>query len=82
MEPLRFAVFGAGLLGPLPVAAWREAGGAECVAIFNRTPVEGRGTGAVSAIPAVYTDPEELLRRESLISSTSSARQTRTKSTF
>ena len=35
--PLRFAVFGAGFWTPYQLSGWREVGGVECVAIYNRT---------------------------------------------
>lgn len=37
MKPLRFAIFGAGFWARAQLAAWREVGGVECVAIYNRS---------------------------------------------
>lgn len=60
MKPLRFALFGAGFWARYQLAGWREVAGAECVAVYNRTPARARALG----VPAVYGDPEELLERE------------------
>jgi D-apiose dehydrogenase len=66
MAALRFAVFGAGFWARPQLAAWREVPGAECVAIFNRTREKAERLAGQLGIPAVYDDPAELLRRESL----------------
>src|SRR6185436_18304644 len=62
MTPLRFAVFGAGFWAPYQLAAWREVGGAECVAIYNRTRAKAETLAHALSIPAVYDDAEKLLR--------------------
>ena len=36
--------------------------GAECVALYNRTPAKGEAFAREFGIPKVYDDPEELLR--------------------
>jgi predicted dehydrogenase len=64
MEPIRFAVFGAGFWSRFQLAGWREVGGAECVAIYNRTRSKAEELAKAFSIPAVYTDPEELMQRE------------------
>jgi predicted dehydrogenase len=64
MEPIRFAVFGSGFWSRFQLAGWREVGGAECVAICNRSRSKAEELAHAFGIPAVYTDPEELLRRE------------------
>jgi len=46
------------------MAAWKELVGVECVALFNRTRAKGQAFAEEFAIPKVYDDPEELLRRE------------------
>ena len=46
------------------MAAWKELEGVECVALFNRTRAKGEAFAEEFAIPNVYDDPEELLRRE------------------
>ena len=66
MAALRFAVFGAGFWARPQLAAWREVPGAECAAIFNRTRAKAERLAKQLGIPAVYDDPVELLRRESL----------------
>ena len=43
--PLRFAVFGTGFWARFQLAAWREVGGVECVALYNRTRVQSRDAG-------------------------------------
>jgi D-apiose dehydrogenase len=60
-RPLRFAVFGAGFWSRCQLAAWRELGGVECVAIYNRTRARAEALAAEFGIPAVYDDPEALL---------------------
>lgn len=60
MKPLRFALFGAGFWSRFQLAAWRELPGAECVAVYNRTPGKAEALG----IRAVYEDPEALLTKE------------------
>lgn len=64
MPPLRFAVFGAGFWTRFQLAAWREVGGVECVAIYNRTRAKADALAAEFGIPAVYEDPELLITRE------------------
>ncbi len=64
MEPLRFAVFGAGYWTRPQLAAWREVEGAECVALYNRTRPKAELLARELGIPAVYDDPGELLRQE------------------
>lgn len=62
MKPLRFAIFGAGFWARVQLAAWRELGGAECVAIYNRTVEKAEAFARDLGVPAVYDDPEKLLR--------------------
>lgn len=66
MKPLRFALFGAGFWARYQLAAWRELGGVECVALYNRTPAKGAAFARDFGIPAVYDDPAKLLATESL----------------
>lgn len=61
MKTLRFAVFGAGFWTRYQLAAWRELGGVECVAIFNRTRAKAEALARQFGIPAIYDDPERLL---------------------
>jgi len=60
--PLRFAIFGAGFWTRYQLPAWRELRGAECVAIYNRTAARAGAVARDFGIPAVYVDPEKLLR--------------------
>jgi D-apiose dehydrogenase len=62
MNTLRFAVFGAGFWTRYQLAAWREVGGARCVAIYNRTRAKAEALAHEFGLPAVYDDAEKLLR--------------------
>lgn len=62
MKPLRFAIFGAGFWARVQLAAWREVGGTECVAICNRSRAKADAFARELGVPAVYDDPEALLR--------------------
>ena len=62
MKPLRFAIFGAGFWARVQLAAWRELGGTECVAIYNRSRDKAESFAKDLAVPAVYDDAEKLLR--------------------
>jgi predicted dehydrogenase len=62
MKRLRFAVFGAGFWARFQLAAWREVGGVECVAIYNRTRPRAEALAEEFGIPAVYDDPALLLQ--------------------
>jgi predicted dehydrogenase len=59
---LRFALFGAGFWARVQLAAWREVGGTECVAIYNRSRDKAEAFARDLGVPAVYDDPEKLLR--------------------
>jgi predicted dehydrogenase len=60
--PLRFAVFGAGFWAPYQLSGWHEAGGVECVAIYNRTVKKAEALARQFCIPAVFDDPVRLLK--------------------
>ena len=62
MRELRFAIFGAGFWARVQLAAWRETGGTECVAIYNRSRDKAEAFAHDLGVPAVYDDPEKLLR--------------------
>lgn len=62
MKSLRFAIFGAGFWTRYQLAAWRELAGVECVAIYNRTRAKADALAGEFGVPAVYDDPERLLR--------------------
>ncbi|MGQ9630580.1 MAG: Gfo/Idh/MocA family protein [bacterium] len=66
MTKLRFAIFGTGFWSRFQLAGWRELEGAECVALYNRTRAKAEALAREFGVPAVYDDPEELLRREKL----------------
>jgi D-apiose dehydrogenase len=66
MGNLRFAVFGAGFWANFQLGAWKELEGVECVAVYNRTLARARALADRYGVPAIYDDPEELLRKEKL----------------
>jgi len=63
---LRFAIFGTGFWSRFQLAGWRELEGVACVALYNRTRSRAEALAREFGLPAVYDDPEELLRRESV----------------
>lgn len=63
MGKLRFAMIGAGFWARYQLAGWYEAGGAECVAVYNRTRSKAEALAKEFNIPAVYDDPETMLRQ-------------------
>lgn len=64
MSEARFAVIGAGFWSRYQLAAWQEVPGARCVAVCNRTRARAEALAGRFAVPAVYDDAEEMLRRE------------------
>ncbi len=62
MNQTRFAIFGAGFWARCQLAAWREVGGVECVAIYNRSRAKAEAFARDLCVPAVYDDAEKLLR--------------------
>lgn len=66
MKTLRFALFGTGFWSRFQLAAWREHPAVECVALYNRTRSKAEKLAKEFGVPAVYDDPEELLRQEQL----------------
>jgi predicted dehydrogenase len=66
MAELRFAILGTGFWARYQLAAWRELPGARCVALYNRTVAKAANLAREFGVPAVYGDPEELVRREKL----------------
>jgi predicted dehydrogenase len=59
-------MFGAGFWSRFQLAGWRELEGARCVALYNRTVSKAEALAKEFGVPAVYGDPEELLRKEKL----------------
>jgi predicted dehydrogenase len=66
MKPLRFALAGTGFWARFQLAGWKEAGGAECVALYNRTRAKAERLAEEFGIPHVYDDPRDLVRCEEL----------------
>jgi predicted dehydrogenase len=64
MKELRFAIFGTGFWARFQLAAWQELEGVTCVALCDRTRAKAEALASARGVPAVYDDPEELLRRE------------------
>lgn len=66
MADLRFAILGTGFWARYQLAAWRELPGARCVALYNRTVAKAEALAREFGVPAVYDDPEELVKGEKL----------------
>jgi predicted dehydrogenase len=66
MKILKFAMAGTGFWGRYQLAGWREAGGAECVALYNRTVAKAEALAAEFQVPRVYGSAEEMLDQEQL----------------
>ncbi len=66
MANLRCAVLGTGFWSLFQIPAWREAGGVEIVACYNRTRARAEAVAARFGIPRVYSEAEELLQQEEL----------------
>jgi len=62
----RFAIMGTGFWSRFQLAAWQEVEGAECVALYNRTPAKAEELAHAFGIPRVYADPVRLLDSEVL----------------
>lgn len=62
-QPLRFAMFGTGFWSRFQLAGWIEAGGVECVALYNRTVSKAERLAEEFGIPQenVFGSTEELL---------------------
>ena len=61
MKPLRFAIIGTGFWARYQLAAWQEVAGAECIALYNRTPAKAEALAREFGIPAVHQDVEQML---------------------
>ncbi|HEX4946713.1 MAG TPA: Gfo/Idh/MocA family oxidoreductase [Blastocatellia bacterium] len=66
MNKLRFAIVGTGFWARYQLAGWQELSGAECVALCNRHRERAADLARAFGVPAVYDDPQEMLRRERL----------------
>jgi D-apiose dehydrogenase len=63
---LRFAIAGTGFWSRFQLAGWLQAGGVECVALYNRTRAKAEALASQFGIPAVYDDAEAMLDLEKL----------------
>jgi D-apiose dehydrogenase len=61
---MKFALVGAGFWSRFQLAGWREAGGAECVAVYNRTLAKAQSLADDFGVSAAYDNIEALLDRE------------------
>jgi predicted dehydrogenase len=61
MSGLRFAAIGAGFWSTYQLAGWYEVGGAQCVAVWNRTRAKAEQLARRFNIPNVYDDVGRLL---------------------
>lgn len=66
MKTMKFAIFGCGFWSQFQLGAWTEMEGVECVALYNRTVSKAEKLAKKFNTPRVYSDPEELLRKEEL----------------
>ena len=64
MADLHFAIFGSGFWSRFQLAGWQELQGVKCVALYNRTRSKAEALAREFGVPAVYDDPEDLLRHE------------------
>ncbi|HRV08894.1 MAG TPA: Gfo/Idh/MocA family oxidoreductase [Acidobacteriota bacterium] len=62
MKTLRFAMIGSGFWARFQLAGWLEAGGCQCVAVYNRTRAKAEALAREFNIPKVYDDPGVMLR--------------------
>jgi len=62
----RFAVLGTGWWSTFQIHGWKEVGGVDLVAVYNRTVAKAERLAAQFNVPAVYGDPEELFKKEKL----------------
>ena len=65
-KDLKFAMLGTGFWASFQLNGWLEAGGARCVAVYNRTRAKAEALARQFEVPSIYDDPEELLRHENL----------------
>ncbi len=63
-DNLRFAILGTGFWARYQLSAWRELPRVHCVALYNRTRAKAEALAKEFGVPAVYGDPEELVRSE------------------
>ena len=63
---LRFAVMGCGFWSRYQIAGWREVGGVELVAVYNRTRSRAEAIAQQFGVPGAYDDAAALLANEQL----------------
>jgi predicted dehydrogenase len=66
MKKLRYAVFGCGFWSNFQISGWDELEGLELVAVYNRTLSKARKIAEKFNVPAVYDNPEALLKEQKL----------------
>jgi D-apiose dehydrogenase len=66
MGVLRGGVIGCGFFGRNHLHGWREVEGAEIAAVCDRDRARAEAAAAEFGVPAVYDDPEAMLRAETL----------------
>jgi predicted dehydrogenase len=66
MPELKFAVFGTGFWSTYQLNAWREVGGVQPVAAYNRTVARAEKAAREFGIAHIYANPEELLQKEGM----------------
>lgn len=66
MNPLRFAMAGAGFWSNYQLAAWNELDDIHCVAVVDRVPDKAEALASKYGVAKVYDDAEEMCRCEDL----------------
>jgi D-apiose dehydrogenase len=61
MRTLRFTMIGSGFWARYQLAGWREAGGAQCAGIYNRTRAKAEALARDFGSPPVFDDVETML---------------------
>ncbi|MFH5181853.1 Gfo/Idh/MocA family protein [Paenibacillus sp. TAB 01] len=65
-QPLKFAIVGAGVIAHFHAKALSHLAGGELVAVADNQPEVGRQFAETYGIPSVYTDYEEMLKRDDI----------------
>lgn len=66
MQPLRFAMLGAGFWARYQLSAWQELEGVHCVAICDPNSGKAEALAKERGVPKIYTDPKTLFIQEKL----------------
>lgn len=64
MKELKFAIMGAGFWARYQLAAWREVGGARCIAVCDQAGEKAQEFARAWEVPAAYASAEELIKAE------------------